>query len=246
MKKILIPLFLALAAVVAIDKLLLPYYTGIGAKTTVPDVRNMSYNAAVGRLKGAGLDAMKTYSVQYLPDVPTDRVIDQVPAPYSVVKPGRSISLVVNRTDKPSLPMPDLTGRTEGEARQELERIGIKLSEVQNQMVSDPVRDGRIQSQSVPPGVIIRVGSPVSLIIGRLEQEPTGLMRVVVPDVAGLSTDQARSTLSRNGLTVGRIRYEPSTLLVPDTVINQNPKANALVQSGQPVELIVATSEERK
>jgi serine/threonine-protein kinase len=243
MKKILIPLLLLLVAIVAIDKLLMPFYISFGAKTSVPDVRNMNYAEAVIKLKKANLDAVKSFSVQYLPDVPPDRVIDQIPAPLSVVKPGRSIALIVNRTDKPTFPMPDLTGRTEGEARQELERIGIVVSEVQNQMVSDPVRDGRIQSQSVPPGVIIRTGSPVSLIVGRLEQEPAGLLRVVVPDVAGLSIDQARSSLGRSGLSVGRIRYEPSALLVPDTVISQNPKANALVQSGQPVELTAAKGE---
>ncbi|MBN1929152.1 MAG: PASTA domain-containing protein [Chlorobiaceae bacterium] len=243
MKKVLIYIVLFFVAIVAIDKLLLPYYTESGKETVVPDVRNMTYDNAVRTLRSAGLKAMKSYNVRYLPNVPPDQVIDQVPAPSSLVKPGRSVYLVLNRQDKPSYAMPDLAGRTENEARQELERLGMVISGVQTQAVSDPDQDGRVLSQSVPPEVVIKSGSQVSFIVGMLEQEPTGMMRVIVSDVLGMSLDQARGVLVRNGLSIGRISYERSTLLVPDTVISQEPSANAMVQSGEPVDLSVAADD---
>lgn len=243
MKKVLISVLLFLVALVALDKLILPFYTEIGRQTTVPSVRNLAYEDAVRVLRGSGLRAMKSYNVRYLPDVPPDKVIDQIPEPGSIVKPGRSVFLVLNRTDLPSYPMPELTGRTEDEARQELARIGMVITSVQTQAISDPDQDGRILIQSVPPNVTLRTGSPVSFIVGKLEKEPVGLMRVVVPDVLGMSVDQAKSLLLRNGLAIGVIRDEPSALLVPGTVITQKPTANALVQSGQPVDLSVASEE---
>ncbi|NTU52855.1 MAG: PASTA domain-containing protein [Chlorobiaceae bacterium] len=244
MKKVLIPFFLFLVAIIVIDKLLLPYYIGKGRTATVPDVRNLAYDDAVGVLRRSKLNAMKNYSMRYLPDVPSDKVIDQVPAPSSIVKPGRYVLLLVNRTDKPGYPVPDLTGRTEAEARQELERLGMIISAVQSQAVSESERDGRVLSQSVPPNVILKSGSPVSFIVGKLEQESRAMIRIVVPDVLGMSLDQARAMIIRNGLAVGRIRYERSSLLVPDTVVNQNPSPNAMVPSSQPVELTVATGQD--
>ncbi|AOS83798.1 penicillin-binding protein [Chlorobaculum limnaeum] len=240
MKKVLILLLSIIVAIVAADKLLLPFLTESGAQTTVPDVRNMNYDTAASQLRKAGLNATKSYNVRYLPDVPPDRVIDQVPEAGAIVKPGRSIALVLNRQDKPSYPMPDLVGRTEAEALRELERLGMVVSSVQTQAVSDSDQDGRVLIQSVPPDVVLKSGNEVSFIVGKLEQEPLGMRRVIVPDVLGMSVDQARGVIVRNGLAVGKIIYEYSDLLVPDTVISQNPSANAMVQFGQPVELTVA------
>ena len=242
MKKVLIPLFLFIIAIIASDRFLLPYLTESGSKATVPDVRNMSYENAEVELRHAGLRATKSYNVRYLPDVRPDLVIDQSPEAGAVVKPGRSIYLMLNRQDKPIYPMPDLVGRTEAEARQELERLGMIVSQVQNQAVSTPDQNGRVLSQSVQPEVSLRLGSAVTFIVGRFEQEPVGLRRVIVPDIIGMSADQARGVIVKNGLSVGKISYEHSDLLVPDTVITQKPAANAMVQYGQPINLTVAAS----
>lgn len=239
MKKVLIAILLLAATLVAIDKILLPYYAESGKEAVVPDVTGKSYREAVGILESAGLKAMKRYHLRYYPNVLPDQVIDQRPAASSVVKPGRTISLVLNRKDRPSYPMPDLSGRTEQEARQVLERLGIAVSGVQKQAISEPDQDGRVLSQSVPPDVVIKFGGTVSFIVGKLEQEPTGMMRVIVPEVLGMSIDQARSVLLRNGLKTGRIRYEHSALLVPGTVISQSPSDNAMVQSGQKIDMTV-------
>ncbi|HHE07465.1 MAG TPA: PASTA domain-containing protein [Chlorobaculum parvum] len=244
MKKVLIVILLFFATIVVIDQLLLPYYTESGKQIVVPDVRNMTYVQASKTLQKAGLKARKSYNVRYLPNVSPDQVIDQMPAPSSAVKPGRSVYLVLNRKDKPSYPMPDLAGRTEHEARQALERLGMVISNVQTQAISDPDEDGRVLSQSVPPDVVLKSGSEVSFIVGKLEQEPSGTMRVIVPDVLGMSIDQARGVLIRSGLSIGKVRHERSTLLVPDTVISQKPSANAMVRSGQPVDMTVAADED--
>ncbi|RXK87964.1 PASTA domain-containing protein [Chlorobaculum sp. 24CR] len=243
MKNVIVLLILFIAAIVAADKFLLPYLTESGEQLSVPDVRNMSYDMAVTELRKKGLKATKRFNVRYLPDVSPDLVIDQVPEPNSVVKPGRSISLVLNRRDKPSYPVPDLVGRTETEARRELERLGMVVTEVQLQAVSDSDEDGRVLSQSVPPDVVLKSGSEMSFIVGKLEQEPMGARLVVVPDVLGMSVDQARSLIIRNGMRVGKVSYEHSYLLVPGTVVSQKPSANAMVQFSQTVDITVAAGD---
>ncbi len=239
MKKVWIPILVILVAFGVIDRVILPFYTSSGRQSVVPDVRNRSYDEAARKLKWSGLEARKSFNVRYLPDVGPDVVIDQVPAPGASVKPGRNVYLVLNRQEKPSYPMPDLGGRPETEARQVLGRIGMSVDDVQFQAVSEQEQDGKVLSQSVQPGVSIRTGSAVSLIVGRISVEPEGMKRVVVPEVLGMSLDQARSTLLQRGLAVGRVVYEASAILVPNTVISQSPAVNTFAPAGQPVDLTV-------
>jgi serine/threonine-protein kinase len=242
-KKVWIGVILFLIAFVAVDKFLLPFYTSSGRETTVPNVKNMPYDEAERLLGRSHLKAIKSYNVRYLLEVPADMVIDQVPAASSAVKPGRNVYLVLNRKDKPSYPIPDLTGRPESEARQLLGKLGMTVSGVQIQAVSKPEEDGRVLSQSVPPNVTLITGSSIGLIVGKLEQEPAGLKRVVVPDLLGMSVDQAKQIIIENGLVVGKITFERSKLLVPNTVISQNPSVNSFSQAGQRVDMTVVTND---
>ncbi len=245
MKKIWIRVLIVFAAVVVIDRLVLPFYTSSGSQTTVPDVRNMPYEDAARVLKRSGLLAQKSYNFRYLPDAPPDVVLDQVPAAKSTVKPGRNVYLVLNRLDKPSYPMPELGGRSEAEARQALGRIGMVVDEVQFRAVSSAEEDGRVLSQSVPPNVTVKTGSAVSLIVGKYEVEPEGMKRVVVPEVLGMSLDQASSAIIRQGLKVGKVTWEYSSMLVPNTVIGQKPSVNSYAPAGQAVDMTVVTGDKR-
>jgi serine/threonine-protein kinase len=176
--------------------------------------------------------------------VAADVVIDQIPAPGSKVKPGRKVYLVLNRKEKPSYSMPELYGRPEDEARQSLARLGMTVGDVQQRLISNPDEDGKVVSQSVPPNAMVKAGTTVSLIVGKLEEEPAGMKRVVVPEILGMSLDQARNTLAERGLSVGRIIYEYSAILVPNTVISQKPSVNTFVPSGQAIELTVVTPDQ--
>lgn len=243
MKKIWLRLLLLFLALLFVDKIVLPFYTAQGRQTTVPDVKNLPYDEAVRVLKKAGLEARKSYNVKYLGNVAANVVIDQVPSSASNVKPGRNVYLVLNKLEKPSFVMPDLRSRLVAEARQALERIGLVVEDVQTRMVTNPAEDGKVLSQSVPPGVMVKTGTALSMVVGRLEQEPEGMKRIVVPDVLGMSLDQARLVIAETGLSVGKITYEYSAILVPNTVISQKPTVNTFVPAEQAIELTVVGSE---
>jgi serine/threonine-protein kinase len=245
MKKVWLWVLFVLIAFIVIDRLILPHYTSSGREITVPDVRNISYDEASRTLRHAGLEARKSYNFRYLPDIASDVVIDQIPSAKSTVKPGRNVYLVLNRQDKPSYAMPELVGRPEGEARQALGRIGMIVDDLQLRAVSNQDEDGKVLSQSVPPNVMIRMGTAVSLIVGKLEIEPEGMKRVVVPAVLGMSLDQARGAIIQRGLTAGNITWEFSAILVPNTVISQKPSANSFAPAGQAIEMTVVTDEKK-
>ena len=70
-----------------------------------------------------------------------------------------------------------------------------------------------------------------------------GMKKLTVPDVLGMSLEQARQVVGDAGLTLGKVTTEYSASLVPNTVISQRPAVNAYVSPDQVVELTVVTSE---
>ncbi|MBM3162546.1 MAG: PASTA domain-containing protein [Chlorobi bacterium] len=244
MKKAGMIVFVLFVLLVVFDRILMPLYISQGQEKTVPDVTRMAYEDAERSLRDAGLDAKKSYHVKYLSRIDSNIVLSQVPVAGSRVKPGRTVYLVVNRREKPSFQMPDLYGRPEFDVRQTLERLDLLLENVQVSTVTSPEEDGRVISQSIPARTLVKPGAGVSVIVGKLEIAPEGLQKVSVPDVLGMSLSEARQIMSSSGLTTGRISYEYSAILVPNTVISQKPGANAFVSPGMAVDLTVVTAAE--
>jgi serine/threonine-protein kinase len=242
-KKAGVIVLLLIGLVLIFDKLVMPLYISQGNVKVVPEVLNMNYEDAVKTLRHSGLTAIKSYHVKYLSGVDSNIVLSQMPEAGVEVKPGRNVYLVVNKREKPSFSMPDLLGRPELDARETVARMDLKLQNVQISTVTQSEDNGRVLSQSIPAQTMVKSGSYVSIIVGRFEASAEGMKKVAVPDVLGMSLEQARQVVDEAGLRMGKVTTEYSASLVPNTVISQRPAVNAYVSPDQPVELTVVTSE---
>ncbi|ARM30873.1 PASTA domain-containing protein [Prosthecochloris sp. HL-130-GSB] len=229
---------LVLTGILFTDRFIMPSYTRHNQSVVVPDVEKMKYDEAVRALRASGLDGRKTFNLRYVPDVDSVTVIVQRPAAGSKVKPGRRVALVLNKREKPEFPLPDFYGRPLDEVRRSLSDSGISVKSVQEQAVTDPAEDGKVLGQSLPPSTVVRYGSSLSLIVGKLEEQ-VRVVEVSVPNVQGLLLDDARQEILEAGFNTGNVLYEYSELLVPNTVINQKPAPNSLAEPGQVVELTI-------
>ena len=243
MKKAGVIVLILFGFLVLFDKLIMPLYISQGSVKVVPDVANMDYNDAAQKLRSAGFEAIKSYHVRYLSNVDSNIVISQMPQAGMEVKPGRNVYLVVNRREKPSVPMPDLVGRPEFDARQAAARMDIPLLGVQVSTVTNPEENGRVLSQSIPPQTMVKSGTSASIIVGRYEASTQGTKKIALPDVLGMSLAQAQQVITDAGLTMGKVTTEYSALLVPNTVISQKPAVGSYLSPEQPVELTVVTVE---
>ena len=239
MKKAGLIVLVLFGLLVIFDKVIMPFYILQGSVKVVPDVLNMDYEDASLRLRQAGLEAIKSYDVKYLPRIDSNIVLSQMPEAGTEVKPGRKVYLVVNKREKPAFPMPDLVGREEFDARQMAYRMEIEVREVQSGTVTSPALDGRVLSQSIPAQSIVKSGASLSMVIGRYEAPAQETQKIAVPNVLGMSLVKAQQVIAEAGLPIGRVTTEYSALLVPNTVISQRPGVGSLVSPGQPVELTV-------
>ena len=73
----------------------------------------------------------------------------------------------------------------------------------------------------------------VTVSLGPLSQS------VIVPSLVGRSLSEAKSVLDSAGIVVGNITYMASADLLPNTVLEQYPRAGDLVQHGQAIDLVV-------
>ncbi len=242
-KKAAIIVLIFIGLLVIVDKMVMPLYISHGTVKVVPDVLNLKYEDASSKLSHAGLTAIKSYHVKYLSGVDSNIVLSQMPEAGVEVKPGRNVYLVVNKLEKPSFPMPDLLGRPELDARETVARMDLKLQNVQISSVTKSEENGRVLSQSIPAQTMVKAGSAVSMIVGRLEVSAEGMKKLIVPDVLGMSLDQAKQAVADAGLKLGKVTTEYSASLVPNTVISQKPAVNAYVSPDQLVEHTVVTSE---
>ena len=243
MKKVFVVLLLLVVGYVVMDRFVLPSYTRQGESVMVPDVQKMKYDEALRTLRSSGLAGKTSYNVRYLRNVDPDLVIVQRPVAGSEVKPGRTISLVVNKQEKPTFLLPDFYGKPLDEVRQILERVDISLKDIQEQEVKDPAEDGKVLSQSIAPKTVLSYGSSLSVTVGKAEEIQL-VSQIRVPDVLGMSLNQARDIIVQKGFNSGNVSYEYSALLVPYTVINQKPSVNSLADPGKVIDLTVVINEE--
>ena len=68
--------------------------------------------------------------------------------------------------------------------------------------------------------------------------------KVIVPDVRGMTLDEARTELTSYDLKVGTVEYQASDTVDKDHVISQNPDANGSTTSGGTVSLVVSSGED--
>ncbi len=234
----------AVALVVLFDKAIMPLVVKGGEVVRVPNVIGKTFEEAEKILAEKNLTAMKGYE-RYDTKRPMGSVLYQNPTPNSEVKAGRHVYLSINTSKKPNAPMPDLKGRTLGDAKLTLERLGLELQEIEYAVVYKREEEGLVVAQSVPVGAVLKAGTKVTITIGKLPEDG-GVKQSDVPDVVGKTLGEAERILIEAGFVAGEVQFKYSTALIPNTVISQSPKAGDMAQVGAGIRLVVATLDKEK
>ncbi|MCB0710910.1 MAG: PASTA domain-containing protein [Ignavibacteriae bacterium] len=187
-----------------VDKVVMPWYVKLGAEAQVPDIVGMPYSEAEKLLKEKGFE-VKRAEPRYSDKYPAGIVLMQLPYGGAVTKEGRRIYLTESRGVE-MIPMPNVIGRPLREARITLMRLGFDVGEVEYDYNDTIMRD-LIFAQSVPSDVGARPGTKIDLYISRGPTTRYSMM----PNLVGLSLDEARTRLEQAGLGLGVVRKKRST-----------------------------------
>lgn len=232
-------LYLFLASLIAfgimmaliLDFLIMPAYTNYNEGVTVPDVTKISLDEATSLLDDYGL-RHEVLDRRAHSAYPADYIIDQSPSPQQIVKPNRKIYLTVNTAQTPQTVVPDVVNMSLRNAEIQLENHGLVVGTKSYE--SSRFRN-TILRQSVAPGDTVDRGTVVNLSVS----DGLGSRIVDVPEIIGMRLSEAQQNITKAGLRVGEVRFQPSQEYTPNTVISFTPNEEKLTE-GETLQLIVS------
>jgi beta-lactam-binding protein with PASTA domain len=218
----------------------LGWITGNGETEKVPAVTGLDVAAAEKNLTALGFDVELQDSI-YVDTLARNAVLRQTPEADEVVKKGRTVYLTINRVIAPQVDMPNLVGFSIKSAETYLKVLGLRLGSIQ--MVPDQnknvVIDQLVNGQPIAPGSKIPSGTLIHFLVG--DGGASGGM--FMPDLVGLTYEQAKAQLMSLGLNLGVVAVNGS---IGDSasafVFDQNPSAygSQIDSLGMPIQNMVS------
>ncbi|QGY45164.1 PASTA domain-containing protein [Maribellus comscasis] len=224
----------------------LKIYTKHGESYPVPNFEGMNQDEAVQIAANQNLKVEIVDSV-YTDDVAPGEIIDQVPEAGFRVKESRTIFLTINSTQPEQVILPKLTDISYRQAQVLIENSGFKVGEISYQPseYNDLVLSVQIDSVNVKPGKKISKGTNIDLIIGRTQ----GNTATPLPNLIGLSIEEAENTLTHAMLNMGVLIYDETIISKDDSTNarvwkqNPNPKIVGNVNLGSSVDIWITIDE---
>ncbi|MGW1890270.1 Stk1 family PASTA domain-containing Ser/Thr kinase [Streptomyces sp. NPDC002004] len=191
-------------------------------KIAVPDVQGLSYDEARAQLEKKGFKVEKQTQES---DRTPGKVIAQDPSGDTRVQMGTTITLTVAQ-QKQQAQVPDVTGKTCEEAKQQLEDNDLQgqCTEVEK----PDAEPGKVFAQSLDPGSEADPGSTVNLQVAKAPQQSQ------VPTLTAMQLKDAKKALRQAGLQVGNINGSQDDNAF---VIASDPPAGTTVPANTPVNL---------
>lgn len=137
-----------------------------GREVEVPDLRNMTLSQADETLKAIGLRLGRT-NPQTSDSVDKDLIIGQTPRSTSKLQAGSEVDVTVSTGSDQrvnTIEVPNLTGKTEEDAKAIINQYGLSLRDVKYQN-STSVEKGLVISQSIANGTQVASNSKIDLTI---------------------------------------------------------------------------------
>lgn len=229
-KKSLITIGAIIVFLLILDNIIMPWYVS-SSEEVVPKVVGLSDFEAIEKLENAGFEPVIA-DTSYGTNQPAGKIFLQKPEAEKIVKKGRTVYLFVSGGEQ-LVTVPQLKGKNIVDAKLALERVGLKLGQVE--LVASNYPKDMIFDQQYVEGTKLKKGETIKVFISSGQTEGT----IEVPDLIGKSLSEAQKILSDSSLTVGKITYQISNTLLPNTVLDQYPVPGNKLNPGEKVDLFI-------
>ncbi len=199
-------------------------YTHHGENISVPDLRGIRISKLDSILVTNSFH-FKVIDSLYDGDKKPGTILDQDPSPNSKVKENRTIYLTINSTQPPDVKMPDLVDVSFRQAEAMLQSFGLVTGNIiyRSDLAKNAVLEQLYNNKIIKPGTMLPKGAVIDLVLG----DGIGDIDITVPDLLGLTLEEALSVLKRTTLSITNIHYD---IGLSDTlsakIYFQNPSPN--------------------
>jgi beta-lactam-binding protein with PASTA domain len=227
---LLLVLLLILAGLVYLIGHNLGVFGGTSSTVSVPGVTGMTAGQADSTLTADGLKVRQHAASN--PNTTAGQVFNQSPAAGTSVRRG-SVVIIDVASKGATVKVPDVTTMTQSAATDALRAAGLKVV-VSSQPSSAP--KGTVTAQNPTGGSTVPKGTPVTITVSG------GAQTVNVPDVSGLSQQQAVSILTEDGFQTA-VQESSSGSVAPGDVIVTDPPAGTPEPKGTTVTVYVSSAQ---
>ena len=237
-KKVLVLAILVLVALALIGGIwyALQSTTKSNATVAVPDnLVNMTQQDAQAAVEAAGL--VFTVDPKKVPSdtVAEGSVVETDPPSGTMVAPGSTVKAKIS-SGSDSVIVPDnLINMSPEEAKQAVEALGLVWQLSSDQVASDTVENGKIAQVNPSPGSKVKKGQTITGTVS------SGTKSVAVPDLTGMTQDQAREALAAKGLKVGSVLTSDDASQREGLVLFSSPEAGTSVNKGESVSITLSS-----
>ena len=201
---------------------------------SVPNVVGLSQADAKSQIEAAGLEWELNPEKVASDTVEKDSVASTDPAGGAQAEKGSTVRVTIS-SGPDSVTLPDnLVGMSPDEARQSVEALGLKWEVNSSKVASDTVAEGKVAQTNPSPGSKVKAGQTITAYLS------SGSDQVEVPDLVGMSQDQARSALKAVGLELGNVTTVDSDK-DKDRIVSQDPETGSKVKKGTTIAVSIST-----
>jgi serine/threonine-protein kinase len=218
------------------NHIVMPSVTRQGEEFTLPEFTGQRMLEAQITLEDLEL-GFEIASEEYSPEKPQGTILSQYPIAGTKVKSGRAIKFVVSLGQK-NVPIPNVAGQSVRQAMLLLEASGLKLGEIA-WAYSDTIPEKVVVFSYPAAEQEVPMGSEISLMVnhGRASNF------TYVPNLVGLTIDDAVARLGEKELRAGLISYRTDENYLPETVLEQSEPNGTEVDVGTEIDLVVSSTD---
>ena len=129
--------------------------------------------------------------------------------------------------------VPSLAGMSQAQAANAVAELGLKVDVIQ-EVFSEDIPKGKVITSDPAGGGRVEIAGTVHLIISK------GKDRIEVPDLVGLTVEEAAAALKKSDLKVGRVSEKYSDTFETGLLIDGIPTSGSPVRKDSTVDLIVS------
>ncbi len=218
--------------VMLMDWIVMPIYTKHRKEMELPDVTELDFTDAKDQLESKGFKVVKD-SEKYDELYPKGVVLSHSPPPFTKVKKGRRIYLIISAGEQ-KVSVPDLVGKSERDAVFLLEKNSLRPGEIFYEY-NNYQPQGVVYDQSIDKGTMVKKDTLVNIVVSNGGRPDN----FITPDVVGRSLPTAKKMIRSAGLKVGKITNDTYNDLVSGTVVRQSVEAGEEVEQGMVIDLVI-------
>ena len=219
--------------VILFEYIIMPMYTRHNTGQYLMDVQGKTLEEAISMIEAEDFRAIVS-DTMYTNKVAEGIVVDQYPKPNMKVKTGRTVRLKISTSEKLVF-IPNLIGQSLRSAELVLQQAGLLIDTVYSEYNPEYPK-GTIAWQYPKANNTMKKGFGIQVTLSK--GLPPDFYQV--PNVIGLSLNQAKEYLAKARLKVGKISYHEDQDLVPYTVLDQSISEGTVLDRPMNINLVVS------